>query len=429
MQDKLPRAPLSFSSIRELLERNASKYPNKEAVIAYDVDKDEVQTITYGQLLTFVQQTCSYLLSLGIKKDDTYSILMQNTPEVLLFELAGAVIGATTVPLDYKRDLLERKIYKLKETKSKALLIKVDKVEEVEEGEIKKQMPDIKIVKWWSFGEFVKLISSPRNHLRGGRRTPRMVKELAGLDSTYIILYTSGTTAHPKGAVLSQRACLLNAAGIADWQKFTNKERFNIVMPLHHINSTIFCLSILLSGGTIVLNSRYSASRFWKICARFGVTNTSVVPTILHDQLGRFGEFGKIRDKLKLKRICIGSAPVLPAETVKFYKIYKIRVIQGYGQTETALRVAGVPVNLSEEKYIEAVKANTIGRELANNHLAIMKKNDSKTGEPAFAEASAGESAVAIASWNAGSNLSPTLTSILSSPRRFKISSNLLLIR
>ncbi|OGG14316.1 hypothetical protein A2773_03385 [Candidatus Gottesmanbacteria bacterium RIFCSPHIGHO2_01_FULL_39_10] len=372
MKADLPRAPLSFSSVYELLERNAEKYSDKEAIISYDVDSGEKIQLNYLQLFNIVQKTSSYLVSLGLRKGDSFAILMHNNPEILIFELAGAHIGAATVPLDYKRDLLERKIYKLKETGAKAIFIKEAEGESGDEEGLKRKLPNLKIVKWRSFEEFKSRIGE----------IGKIEKMRGDLDSIYIILYTSGTTAHPKGAILTQRACFLNASGIAKWQEFTDKERFMVVMPLHHINSTIFCLSTLISGGTIILVSRYSSSKFWEIAAKYGVTNTSIVPTILHDQLGKTNEFEKWKKDLKnFKRLCIGSAPVLPAETLKFYMTYGIRPVQGYGQTETALRVAGVPVTLAESEYIKGLKTNTIGKELANNHLAIMDGENKEAQE------------------------------------------------
>ncbi|MBI3385340.1 acyl--CoA ligase, partial [Candidatus Gottesmanbacteria bacterium] len=362
MLDKLPRAPLKVKSVFELLEKNAKTYFTKEAIITYDPDSNTATTISHQELLALVKKTCLFLMSQGIKKGDRFAILMHNCAEIIIFELAGAIIGATTVPLDSKRDLLERKIFKLKDTGSKALFVSIDK-EEKDFLQIKKEIVELKIVSWKNFDEFKIIIEKPNDN-----KIPR------SLNSTYIILYTSGTTSHPKGVILSTRACLLNANGIASWQKFSKDDRFNVVLPLHHINSTIFCLSMLLVGGTIILNTRYSASKFWEVVQKFKATNTSIVPTILHDLLVGFKSL-KVKIN-SLKRICIGSAPVLPEETLKFYQTFGIRVVQGYGQTETALRVAGVPVDVLEKEYVEMVKNNTIGTELANNYLGIMDANN-----------------------------------------------------
>lgn len=362
----LPRVPVPVDCVEALLTSHAKAFADKAAIVAVNVDSDEEDTISYGQLAPLVRRAASWLSSFGIKRGDRFAILMHNAPEVIILELAGAIIGATTVPLDFKRDTPDRKLFKLKDTNAKALFIKY-------EGEPPTdKLLDLVIRSWAKLADFVKLLPS----------SAPIEKTTPTLEDYYVILYTSGTTALPKGVMLSTRSCLTNAMGIIDWQKFTQDDVFNIVLPLHHINSTEFCLAMLLVGGTIVLNSRYSASKFWHIVSRYKTTNTSVVPTILHDLLTRAREFKKSNlDISRLKRICIGSAPVLPEETMRFYDTFGVRVTQGYGQTETALRVAGVPVEVDEATYRQLVKTNTIGTELANNHLAIMDENNNEKQE------------------------------------------------
>jgi len=358
----LPRVPVPVDSVEELLASHAKAFAQKAAIIAVNVDTDEADTISYGQLAPLVRRAAAWLSSLGIKRGDRFAILMHNAPEVIILELAGAIIGATTVPLDFKRDTPERKLFKLKDTSAKVLFIKYEKEPPTD------PLPNLIIQSWTTFDDFVKLLPS----------STTIEKTTPSLEYYYVILYTSGTTALPKGVMLSIRSCLLNAMGIIDWQKFTQDDVFNIVLPLHHINSTEFYLAMILVGGTIVLNSRYSASKFWHIIHTYNVTNTSIVPTILHDLLTNQNESIKTPT---LKRICIGSAPVLPEETMRFYDTFGVRVTQGYGQTETALRVAGVPIEVDEATYRQLIKTNTIGTTLANNHLAIMDDNNNEKQE------------------------------------------------
>ena len=373
-----PGAPLPVDSISELLERNAASFGDKDAIVAVGPDSPQVERISHRKLWDLVHQTAAFLLSAGIGKSNRFAILMHNCPEVLLFELAGALIGATTVPLDFKRDILERKLFKLRDTKAQGLFVRTEDGNVSDIAELTKQLPALKVVSWASMSEFEALVRT---------KPPYSSSITTDLSNHYLILYTSGTTALPKGAVLTTRACLTNAMGIVDWQRFTSEDRFNIILPLHHINSTEFCLSMLLVGGTLILNSRYSASKFWDIVASHKATNTSIVPTVLHDLLVRRDEFAeKHLDVSHLRRICIGSAPVLPEETLRFYKTFGIRVVQGYGQTETALRVAGVPPDVDDEAYEELVRSNTIGRELANNTLAIMDENNNPQKEGAHGE-------------------------------------------
>ncbi|MDO8451671.1 MAG: class I adenylate-forming enzyme family protein [bacterium] len=368
----LPTIPFPFPSIQALLTHHAEKYGAHDAIIAVNADTDETHTLSYSDLRVLVRRTVEFLEESQIRKNDCFAILMQNTAEILLFELAGACLGAATVPLDIKRDTYERKRYKLKDTQAKTLFVKKDGMQDQELDTLIKDIPSLTIRAWSSYDEFLDLLP----------QTPVKLKTDATLSSRYIILYTSGTTALPKGVPLTIHSCLLNAMGIIDWQKLNDQDRFNIVLPLHHINSTQFCLATLISGGTIILNTRYSASNFWNVISTYRATNTSIVPTILHDLLVRHDEYKKNGfDVSALKRICIGSAPVLPEETYQFYDAFGIRVVQGYGQTETALRVAGVPIATDEDTYRRLVKNNTIGSELANNHLAIMDDTNTELEE------------------------------------------------
>lgn len=368
----LPRVRLPVDSVEELLALHADKNAQKTAIIAVDVDTSQTTTISYHKLYTLIHRAAVWLTALGIARGDRLAILMPNTPEVIILELAGALIGAATVPLDAKKDTPDRKIYKLKDTGAKLLLIKTDSASRDSTDAITEALPHLNIQTWATMTDFDQLLPQRATSIRAS----------GTMTDHYVILYTSGTTALPKGVLLSLQACLYNAMGIVDWQKLTQHDVFNIVLPLHHINSTEFCLAMIIAGGTIILNSRYSAGRFWQIVSAYRVTHTSIVPTILHDLLARAHEFKTANpDVSSLRRICIGSAPVLPEETMRFYDTFAIRVTQGYGQTETALRVAGVPIEVSETHYKKLVRCNTIGCELANNHLAIMDNQNNTMPE------------------------------------------------
>lgn len=357
-------------SVYQMLANHALTFRAKPALVSVNVDTSERSQLSYKDLFEKVIQTARFLTSQGIGKNDRFAILMHNTPEIIILELAAGIIGAACVPLDTKRDTLERKLFKLKDTKAKLLLVK-DDITHQELSELAK-ITQIFLLK--NYRNFLKLIGAfPSTFI------PKSI--LSNIDSTYLILYTSGTTALPKGVVLTTRALITNAQGIAKWQELTHADRFNIILPLHHINSTTMSLATLFVGGCVVLNSRYSVSRFWDIITREKCTITSVVPTILHDLLSRQDLFPDKRKVPSFKRILIGSAPVLPEETLKFYKSFGVRVIQGYGQTETALRVTGVPIDLPEKEYIAVVKKNSIGRELKNCEVTILKKDGTRAKE------------------------------------------------
>ncbi|HEX9722365.1 MAG TPA: class I adenylate-forming enzyme family protein [Candidatus Paceibacterota bacterium] len=329
-----------FGSIAELLEHHAKEFGKKEAIIAVNVDLGEEHSISYKELLELAQKAAGFLAEKGVQKGDRVAFAFENTATILILELAAGLLGTSSVPIDVKRDTPERKEFKLKDANAKVFF---DNEQEVLEGVAKSPALNVK-------------------------------KPDFGLGAEYLLLYTSGTTANPKGVPLSLRAMMANAQGIAEWQKLSAEDRFGIVLPLHHINSTTMSLATLLAGGTIVLSSRYSASRFWEAASKHAVTITSIVPTILHDLLARKEEYFSKKYPLYFKRILIGSAPVLPEETMRFMETFGIDVVQGYGQTETALRVTGVPIDLPRPLYRELTKRNSIGKELAYCNVTVLKE-------------------------------------------------------
>ena len=337
-----------FGSIAELLKHQGEKFGEKEAILAVNVDSGEERRISYGKLAELAQKTAIFLSQSGIRKGDRIAFVFENKVSILMLELAAGLLGVSCVPLDVKRDTEERKRFKVQDAGAKLVF--------QDEEELLRAIENI------SLKEFLPSSGS--------------------LEDEYILLYTSGTTANPKGVPLSLRAFFANAEGIIQWQKLSSEDRFLIVLPLHHVNSTTMSLATLLAGGTIILASRYSASRFWDMVSNQGATITSVVPTILHDLLARKEEFlGKQRDLSLFKRILVGSAPVLPEETLRFIETFGVNVIQGYGQTETALRVTGVPIDLLYELHLELTKKNSIGKELAFCNVTVLTQDGREAGE------------------------------------------------
>ena len=339
-----------FGSIAEFLSHHAKEFREKEAIVGVDVDSGKEYRISYGKLAELAHKTARFLSQNGIQKRDRIAFAFENTVSILLLELGAGLLGASCVPLDVKRDTEERKRFKLQDAGVKLV------VENEQE-----------------FLRAVEKISLQESLPSSG-----------SLEDEYILLYTSGTTANPKGVPLSLRAFFANAQGIIEWQKLSSEDRFLIVLPLHHVNSTTMSLATLIAGGTIILASRYSASRFWDMISDHRATITSVVPTVLHDLLGRKSPpagGAKSRNLSSLKRILVGSAPVLPEETLRFMEIFGVNVVQGYGQTETALRVTGVPIDLPRELHLELTKQNSIGKELTFCNVTIFTQEGREASE------------------------------------------------
>lgn len=323
----------------------AEVQPDKPALITCDERGDIVSNISYQELERKIEETARYLQSIGLVSGDRVALSLSNSAEFLIVSWAAWSVGIVTVPLDVKRDTDELSLYKQERSNAKKVLT----------------------------GEDIRAMSVGR--------TGQPIEWKNDSSHEALILFTSGTTAYPKGAMLTLVNLVVNAESIKEWLHITHEDRFSVQLPLHHINSTTFCLATLLAGGSIVIPPRYSNSHFFEQLARTETTYTSIVQSIVFDQLRRKDAYTAVKNDLKLSRIQIGSAPVVAQTVQEFIKEFHIPLYQGYGQTETALRVTGVPMDVPKSLYDELVEENSIGTPMKWADLQIADEQGNILGE------------------------------------------------
>lgn len=372
-----------YQSILQSIDSYSRKQPDKEAIIGMNEDCRDAPAISYKNLAEILRQSCDFFHdTLELKPGDAISVLMENETELLVINWAAWSSGLRTVPLDTKRDTLERKLYKLRLTEAKVLFVRTDQVDEKETRRLKKKLPSVRIIELSKEGQYFENVANSRESTERSGNKRNLFDTPLDLDCDCLILFTSGTTSLPKGVRLTPRSLWANAAQIIHWLKITEDDRFHILLPLHHINSTTFSLATILAGGTVILSPRYSKSKFWKIMADKSATLSSIVPTIAYDLLSEQEAFKKNKSRLRqVSRIQLGSAPVQASVVLKFYSQYKIPLIQGYGSTETSLRCTGIPYGLPENDYLAIAQSNTIGAEMLYNNVAVLDEHCRETAE------------------------------------------------
>ena len=332
-----------MKNLHEHLVALAHACPERPTVLVCDAVGTITEEITRAALCMKVENAAAYLQGKGLRTGDRIALDCANSAELLIISWVAWACGIVTVPLDMKRDTLELREHKMKVSGATLLIIQEKFLED--------------------------------------KSVPGNITWMPDLSHEALILFTSGTTAHPKGARLTLQNLVVNAKDIVEWLHIRENDRFLVELPLHHINSTTFCLASLIAGASIAIPPGYSNSRFFEQAANSGATFTSVVPSIIFDQLGRIKEFERAKDRLKLSRIQLGSAPVVVSDALEFMQKFSIPLYQGYGQTETALRVTGVPMNLSKEQYAEAMSENSIGTPMPWAHVEIADMKGRVLGE------------------------------------------------
>ncbi len=177
-----------------------------------------------------------------------------------------------------------------------------------------------------------------------------------------LILYTSGTTGRPKGVPLTHGNLLTNAGQVERAHRLTPGDVALCVLPVYHINGFVVTLiAPLLSGASVVLPNKFSASRFWEWVRDHRVTWFSAVPTILSLLLSHDSPPREEIATLRFARSA--SAPLPVAVLEEFERRSGVPVIESYGMSEAAGQITSNPLPPLARKAGSAGIA--VGNELA----------------------------------------------------------------
>jgi long-chain acyl-CoA synthetase len=165
------------------------------------------------------------------------------------------------------------------------------------------------------------------------RRGDRAPAPQRSSDDLAAILYTSGTTGKPKGAMVTHGNVLVNAAMTAELLPLGPGDRVGMLLPLFHANAQIVtCVIPMMIGLEVVMWERFSATTFWDTVAALEPVSLSAVPTILAAVLNAPGAPA---GATSLRFVICGAAPLSVELLEAFQRRFDIRILEGYGLTET----------------------------------------------------------------------------------------------
>lgn len=157
-----------------------------------------------------------------------------------------------------------------------------------------------------------------------------------------ILLYTSGTTGDPKAVGLTHGQVYAAVQHIIESHQLSETDRAYNVLPLFHINAQVVTvLSTCLSGGQIVMESKFSATKFWNTIIREHITWVSAVPAIISIVL-KIAKPERIPETIRFFRSA--SAPLDSNAAVQFEHDFGIPLIQSYGMTEACSQICVNPL-------------------------------------------------------------------------------------
>jgi fatty-acyl-CoA synthase len=323
--------------IAEWIDRHAERAPGAPAI------RFAGATLTYGDLATHSARTAGFLVhDLGLGSGERIAYLGTNRPEQLVLTFAAARAGLIMVPLNWR--LAAPELAAILANAEPAVLI-------VEAG----------------FAERVAAIlpSPSRCRVLGIGETmahaARPAPDRGAPGLALLIVYTSGTTGRPKGAVLSQAAVACNALNSIHMHDLTAADHVLTVLPMFHVGGlNIQTLPALSCGATVTLHSRFDAGATLAAIAADRPTLTLLVPATMQALIAH--PAWETTDLSSLRAVATGSTDV-PVPLIEAFHARGVPVIQVYGSTETG------PVCLYQQTGEAFATVGSIGR--AGRHSDI----------------------------------------------------------
>ncbi len=297
---------------------------------------------TWAGLDQEVERTARWLRSLGVGPGERVACLHRNHAHVVFLFLAASRLGAVFNPWN-ARLAPEETAYRLRDADPRCVV--------VEPGLRDRLAAEVE-----RSGRVVSFLQGAP----AGDAAPAPAAGRGGPDAPQALLYTSGTTGRPKGALLPVRKGFFNALNAQEFLEVGVGDRMLVVLPLFHSGALfIQVVPALYAGATVVLHSRFDPERVARTLMEDRITHFLAVPTVLRRVL----DAGSAQH-LRGLRVCgVGGEPV-PPEMIASCLEAGVEVRQLLGQTETSIVLWASADDLRD-------RPGTVGRPVRHAELRL----------------------------------------------------------
>jgi long-chain acyl-CoA synthetase len=383
-------ASLPHQSIFKSFSEMAAKYPNKIAVSFLGT------SFTYSRLLGLAERFAAGLASLGIGKGDRIIMYIPNSAQFVVSWLGIQRLGAVSVPITPIYTVVDLR-YIAHDTGARAIVC-----QDRNYGYVKQAMQDTGIqtvvvtnvadlLPLWkrAFGFIAdkvpagKVEKAPHvTFLRNliTQSHPPAPDPQSGEDDIAEMLYTGGTTKHPKGVPINQGLFLVSAEeqlGVRDALFPKDQDVILGGAPLFHILGQTCSLStIVVGGGTLILQPRVNLDAVFDAISSLKAKSLIGVPAFYrmileHDRVDQYD--------LSSLKYCFSAGDVLPIEVAKRWKArFGLDIYQGYGATETCGGIVMSPTDRETPPH-------SMGLKVASKEIMIVEPGSTqpvKQGDP-----------------------------------------------
>ncbi|WNC17728.1 long-chain-fatty-acid--CoA ligase [Brevibacillus brevis] len=318
-----------MAHLNENLKHSAHLFPDRAAFVF------QGETTTYAELDQQVEYLAAALAQRGIGKGDAVALLLDNRPEFVSAYYAVLRTGAAVVPMN--PIYTPREIgFILSNSKAKAV-VALAALEPVLTP-LRDQLPDLQMVIYAGPAVNGLTIDQLISEKQTGFEPPQQDE-----NDLAVILYTSGTTGQPKGAMLSHLNMDSNAEAMGVLFELEPDDRVVAVLPMFHV----FCMTVCLngpirSGATMLIVQKFHPAEVVNVIREQKASCFAGVPTMYNYMLqlpdATRADFATIR-------VCCSGGASMPVELLhKFEEKYGVKIMEGYGLSEAAPATAFNPI-------------------------------------------------------------------------------------
>lgn len=299
----------AFPSVYAAFEATARQHPAKIAL------KFEGDTVTYGELLTLIDNTARHLKERGVGQGDAFAAFSQNRPEQLYCYYAAAKIGAIFVPINPNLTQAEVE-YTVGHSQAK-LLFHDEVVAETAKGAV---AADLLV---------------PMAEL--AKKLPETSVDTAVVrpEDDFLIIYTSGTTGAPKAIILTHASQINGPAALARLWGITSEDTTLVALPLGYLYGlSTAAASGLQSGGTVVVVRRFHPRDVLAALVESEATVFHGVPTMFSMMMEYCEQRSLSFDLSRMRKLICAGAPLTAEVERRFVKQFGKELENYYALTE-----------------------------------------------------------------------------------------------
>jgi acyl-CoA synthetase (AMP-forming)/AMP-acid ligase II len=313
-------------TLAQVFARSAQVYADRLALVSED------QTFTYRELDMRSNALANALLKSGVRPGGRIAVLSETRPEFCELYVAVAKVGVTLVTLNIR--LRPEELGRCLELAGPSMLFFSGSLASVGEG-LRDWCPAL--TRWVCFDLGASAKAEDYESFRARGATSPLALDVDP-EAIHNVLYTSGTTGLPKGAMISQRAAAMRGLRIAQYWNLRETDGFVGWLPLYHCGGDESLYATLLTGGCYATVPKVEPERLYRLIERHHLTWTLLLPGMI---TGFLENPDRVRHDLSSLRFTFGYANLLPPQLLEEATgLLQAPYYDAYGQTETSYLVA-----------------------------------------------------------------------------------------